>query len=40
MGVGEEAKSSIRISLSRTNTVSELEAFIEAFEEIYDVIPS
>ncbi|ACR47596.1 NifS protein [Rickettsia peacockii str. Rustic] len=41
MGVGEEeAKSSIRISLSHTNTVSDIEAFIEAFEEIYDVIPS
>lgn len=41
MGVGEEeAKSSIRVSLSHTNTVSDIEAFIKAFEEIYNVIPS
>ena len=41
MGMNEEeAKSSIRISLSHTNTVSDIETFIEAFEEIYDVIPA
>ena len=41
MGVGEEeAKSSIRVSLSHTNTVSDIEAFIKAFEGIYDVILS
>ncbi|QQV75263.1 Cysteine desulfurase IscS [Rickettsia tillamookensis] len=37
MGIGEEeANSSIRVSLSHTNTVSDIEAFIEAFEEIYE----
>jgi len=41
MGMNEEeAKSSIRVSLSHNNTVSDIEAFIKAFEEIYDVIPA
>ena len=41
MGMSEkETKSSIRVSLSHTNTVSDIKAFIEAFEEIYDVIPA
>jgi len=36
MGMSEEeAKSSIRVSLSHTNTVSDIEAFIKAFEEVY-----
>lgn len=36
MGVGEEeVKSSIRVSLSSANTVNDIEAFIEAFEEVY-----
>ncbi|WP_040255836.1 cysteine desulfurase family protein [Rickettsia hoogstraalii] len=39
MGVGEEeAKSSIRVSLSHTNTVSDIEAFIKAFEEVYNIL--
>ncbi|MCZ6902439.1 MAG: cysteine desulfurase family protein [Rickettsia endosymbiont of Ixodes persulcatus] len=37
MGVEEEeAKSSIRVSLSHNNTLEDIEAFIKAFEEIYD----
>ncbi|HJD60321.1 MAG TPA: cysteine desulfurase [Rickettsia endosymbiont of Omalisus fontisbellaquei] len=37
MGMSEEeAKSSIRVSLSHTNTVNDIEAFIEAFEKIYE----
>ncbi|ADE30017.1 cysteine desulfurase family protein [Rickettsia prowazekii] len=37
MGIREEeARSSIRISLSHTNTISDIKAFIKAFEEIYE----
>ncbi|AFB21013.1 cysteine desulfurase family protein [Rickettsia canadensis] len=37
MGVEEEeAKSSIRVSLSHNNTIEDIEAFIKAFEEVYD----
>ncbi|AAY61697.1 cysteine desulfurase family protein [Rickettsia felis] len=38
MGMSEEeAKSSIRISLSHANTIEDIEVFIKAFEEIYDI---
>ncbi|MGX6960675.1 MAG: cysteine desulfurase family protein [Rickettsia endosymbiont of Pentastiridius leporinus] len=37
MGMSEEeAKSSIRISLGYNNTIDDVDAFIEAFEEVYD----
>ncbi|HJD55903.1 MAG TPA: cysteine desulfurase [Rickettsia endosymbiont of Pyrocoelia pectoralis] len=37
MGIEDkEAKSSIRVSLNHTNTINDIEAFIKAFEEVYD----